>query len=431
MADTLEKIYDTTLTPSSFDSNNEATVITTDSSTRHVIQDIKVKQGDANLPITATLQDNGHDLVALTGNSSGKEIIGTSSSVKVKATTLPIVYADHVIGITDTLTSTKHFTVPTVGGTGLPPLADKSTAETQSIDTTGYSYINTDGIFRQYWYNVGTQGRHVFRTGAGIDTTPRFYVMASNGTTQDYGHEEAYKPMWFDGHRYAYKLDNASLKKIDINASTISETTISSTGHTAAHSSYAQVFGLKDKYVISWPVYNNAGGFPVVTDLTTNTSRAISTQAPSTTFVNANFPMYLLKTSSGATKIVYCISTTQMRVFDIDLVSTTYTSAIDYETITLNYTIAGTNAAYESKADIGTRIYYCTTTNELAFIDFETSTPTQGVVDGVTIPSGASDMPHDHDTWGAAYTPSSSTISGRTYDVSPSLSLRITGVTSA
>ena len=168
-----------------------------------------------------------------------------------------------------------------------------------------------------------------------------------------------------------------------------------------------------------------------MTDLTTNTSRDISTQAASTTFVNANFPMYLLETSSGATKIVYFINTTTCRVFDIDLVSTTYTSAIDYETITLDYTLEGQDPAYESKAAIGSRIYYCTTTNELAFIDFETSTPTQGVVDGVTIPSSGGDMPHDHDTWGAAYTPSSSTISGRTYDVSPSLSLRITGVTSA
>lgn len=431
MADTLEKIYDTTLTPSSFDSNNEATVITTDSSTRHVIQDIKVKQGDTNLPITATLEDNGHELVALSGNSSGKEIIGTSSSVKVKATTLPIVYADHVIQIADTTTSTKHFTIPTVGGTGLPPLTDKSTLETATNDITGHTYSNTDAIFRQYWYDVGTQSRHVFRTGAGSDTTPKFYVMASNGTTADYSHEAAYKPMWFDGHQYAYKLDSGSLKRIDINASTISETTISSTGHTASHSSYAQVFGLKDKYVISWPVYNNGGGKPVVTDLTTNTSRDISTQAASTTFVNANFPMYLLETSSGATKIVYFTNTTSCRVFNIDLVSTTYTAAIDYDAIGLDYTLAGTNAAYESKASIGTRIYYCTTSNELAFIDFETSTPTQGVVDGVTIPSGGSDMPHDHDTWGAAYTPSSSTISGRTYDVSPSLSLRITGVTSA
>ena len=431
MADTLEKIYDNTLTDSSFDSNGEATIITTNSSTRHVIQDIKVKQGSTDIPITATLQDNSHELVSLSGNSSGKEIIGTSSSVKVKATTLPLVYADHKLSIQNEITNLRDFTIPTVAGTGLPTLIDKSTVETATPDTdiTGHTYTNNDALHRQYWYNVGTQGRHVYIRYNGDHDTD-LYILASNGTTEDFSHTTNYYPKWFDGHQYVYYLDQGNLKRVDINASTLSATTIATTGHTASHSTYGKCFGLKDKFIISWPVYNNAGGKPAVTDLTTNTSRFLSsTYAANGLFANSNYPMHLLETSTGATKIIHFTGNTSMRLIPVDLVSTDYQAQIPYETITL--TNSGSGLGYESVAAIGSRVYYPTANNEMAFVDCETDTPTQGIVSGITIPSGGNTMPHGNDVWGAAYTPSSSTISGRTYNVSPSIALRITGVTSS
>ena len=42
MADTLTEIYRNTLTSSDFDSNGEATIVTTNSSTSHVIKNIQV-----------------------------------------------------------------------------------------------------------------------------------------------------------------------------------------------------------------------------------------------------------------------------------------------------------------------------------------------------------------------------------------------------
>ncbi len=84
MADTLAEIYRNTLTESSFDSNGEATIVTTNSSTSHVIKNIQVEDTDATIKVNGTLKVNDFDVVALTGSSSGSEIIAPSSTVKVK-----------------------------------------------------------------------------------------------------------------------------------------------------------------------------------------------------------------------------------------------------------------------------------------------------------------------------------------------------------
>ena len=46
------------------------------------------------MPINGTLRVNDFDVVALTGNSSGSEIIAPSSTVKVKTSTIPFTYED-------------------------------------------------------------------------------------------------------------------------------------------------------------------------------------------------------------------------------------------------------------------------------------------------------------------------------------------------
>ena len=94
MADTLAEIYRNTLTSSDFDSNGEATIVTTDSSTSHVIKNIQAVDTDTTLPLNATLKINDFDIVALTGNSSGSEVIAPSSTVKVKTSALPLTFVD-------------------------------------------------------------------------------------------------------------------------------------------------------------------------------------------------------------------------------------------------------------------------------------------------------------------------------------------------
>ena len=46
MADTLAEIHNSTLQESDFNSSGEATLFTTDSSTKHVIKAVHVKEGD-------------------------------------------------------------------------------------------------------------------------------------------------------------------------------------------------------------------------------------------------------------------------------------------------------------------------------------------------------------------------------------------------
>ena len=94
MADALGEIYRNTLTSSDFDSNGEATIVTTDSSTSHVIKNIQAVDADTNVPINGTLTINDFDIVGLTANSSGSEIIAPSSTVKVKTNALPLNYED-------------------------------------------------------------------------------------------------------------------------------------------------------------------------------------------------------------------------------------------------------------------------------------------------------------------------------------------------
>ena len=94
MADTLAEIYRNTLTDSSFDSNGEATIVTTNSSTSHVIKSIQAEDTDANIKLAATLIINDFDIIALTGNSTGTEIIAPSSTVKVKTSAVPFSYQD-------------------------------------------------------------------------------------------------------------------------------------------------------------------------------------------------------------------------------------------------------------------------------------------------------------------------------------------------
>jgi hypothetical protein len=84
MADTLSEIYRDTLTASDFDSNGEATIVTTDSSTSHVIKSIQAAEVDSQLLLQGSLDINGFTIVGLTANSSGTEIIAPSSTVKVK-----------------------------------------------------------------------------------------------------------------------------------------------------------------------------------------------------------------------------------------------------------------------------------------------------------------------------------------------------------
>ena len=122
MADTLAEIYRNTLTSSSFDSNGEATIVTTNSSTSHVIKNVQAEDTDANIKINATLKINDFDIVALTGNSSGSEVIAPSSTVKVKTSAIPLNYED--VEFTTRRSATQYATTTQAKVNGYTALPD-------------------------------------------------------------------------------------------------------------------------------------------------------------------------------------------------------------------------------------------------------------------------------------------------------------------
>ena len=98
MADTLEEIYKATLTESSFNASGEATVLTTDSNTRYAIKDVQVKQVSSSINVNADLMVNDVPVANVTNSVTGSEIVGVSSTVKLKTSTFPLDYEDVYFG---------------------------------------------------------------------------------------------------------------------------------------------------------------------------------------------------------------------------------------------------------------------------------------------------------------------------------------------
>lgn len=79
MADNVAQVYAGTLAYSNFDSNGEASILTTDSATRYVLKDVAVETKYAGPKLLV----NGHNVATLNSNVSGSEIVDVNSSVKV------------------------------------------------------------------------------------------------------------------------------------------------------------------------------------------------------------------------------------------------------------------------------------------------------------------------------------------------------------
>ena len=419
MADTLEKIYDNTLTASSFDSNGEATIITTDSSTRHVLKDIKVIEGDTQLPINGKLQDNGHDLVALSANSSGSEIIGPSSSVKVKSGNIPFTHLDHVIGYQTSTTETGKLKIPFING-----LSGKASNET----TTDTVHSNTlDNGWRQYWTGIGPNNNTVYFHNDGNSVNITLIEDSSGGDL--FYKTTAYRRNYFDGTRYVYYIDSGYLRRVD--AHTTTNVGSSGTAYIAASgmsfSSNPALFGYKDEIAIGWAKVNTDEIY--LFDLVNATARQIGYHAQNT-FVagggRANGPWGLVKRTDGTYVMISQYTANVLRGWIINKDTTTFTSNT---TANADIQVSLEQNAQDidcSMAYIGSRVYYVSNSSprSIRYVDFETNSPTQHIVGDHIINYNG------YDLWGKEETPDATTVSNRTYNVNPSLKLRITGVTS-
>ena len=141
MADQLAEIYRNTLTSSDFDSNGEATIVTTNSSTSHVIKNIQVSDVETQIPVNGTLKINDFDIIGLTANSSGSEIIAPSSTVKVKSSAFPLQYEDLEFQSQANYSNYFTQTVPSINGIN---------ASLDLFDNTNDVASNTGGVDNQF-----------------------------------------------------------------------------------------------------------------------------------------------------------------------------------------------------------------------------------------------------------------------------------------
>jgi hypothetical protein len=417
MADTLAEIYRNTLVSSDFNSSGEATIVTTDSSTSHVIKRIQAVEGDADILAAAKLEVNTFPVVSLTGNSSGTEIVAPSSTVKVKATGFPLVYQD------------RNFALRTTAGT-----AYAAVSEPFVNGISGKSDGNDD--YTEWQPNLGSSN-NVYLYHTNWNNQTNMYLYNSAGS-QIYSHTSSYTPKWFDGERYAYWYDEspAGISRLDTWTNTA---TVIASGNQGSKSTYARMMGVKDDVLIFW---TEETGYLRRMDLKTNVVSSVSgTGTVASLLGGMNEPIFMLKKSDESLVLIQRPNNTRFRVYEnMDLRGSSISTSGGYVDVNRDSGAEITRDFKNRTPVIGSKIYFLEKPSPdtgqifIGFLDLEIadrsgqSAFTFKAFNETTYPSAYPSNNFSLQTFLA--TPSASTISGRTYDMNPSLGLRITGVTS-
>jgi hypothetical protein len=154
MAETLETIYlNNNLGATQFDSDQEETILTTDSNTRYVIKDMYVN-GDTEYLTNTYLELNGFRVSSLAANATGSLIVGPNSTLKIKTTDYPFsVHQDRYIifGTDNKIYVKEGFSI---SGSPIGSEDSFNTAASPSASTNVTDAIITDA-------NNGTRYLHV------------------------------------------------------------------------------------------------------------------------------------------------------------------------------------------------------------------------------------------------------------------------------
>ena len=414
MADTLEEIYKATLTESSFNASGEATVITTDANTRYAIRDVQVKQ-ESSLNVEADLLVNDVNVANVTSSVTGNEIIGTSSTVKLKTSTYPLTYKDIYFGF-----------FPNVS----PNVIDKKIKATvNGIEDTGLGFITSHGetpygSIQSYQYMAHYQvhnnvGVRILHDG---NSATQVHVYNSSGS-QLFSDTTSYAPKAFDQERYVYWLPSGTnFKRYDTQTDTT--TNITYTLGSAGISSYARLVYAGENWFWGVPQYSgsSAGDRPYIfnaaTQQFTDASNGNSGQSQ---YGYSNDGMWAVYDGS----VIHVIRVNNDNNWSRYEVNTGTGSVSGASTFSGNdgpnmWTSSQWMDTYDRK------LWYYHNSGYLAYWD-----PSDGKFTvttqqfSYTTPLGG----YGHIFVGRE-TPSSSTISGRNYTVAPSATYRITGVKS-
>jgi hypothetical protein len=425
MADTLAEIYRNTLTESDFNSSGEATIVTTDSSTSHVVKGVQVVEGNSKIPVAGNIDVNGFNVVALTGNSSGTEIIAPSSTVKVKASGFPLVYDDTSFLVHDGASTYGSFSEAKLN-TVIQD--DFFTATSQAI---GYNLSTVSGYGedrRLFVPNLGPNNYQLLVFEAATRNTFTIYVKNSSGTNQFTG-GGALNTGWWDGSRYFYftNKDNYYINKLDTWTAT-NNSTFHSFGSTTS-GTYARMVGVKDKFLFFWLI-SGSGGTKFY-NFTTGTGGTFTTQDANQTFANTDKEFYCVQRTDGTFVMMVVDAADNIKWWKFTESDLGGTNVGGGSTGYTDLTPSGNSELFRSytrmHSAVGTKLFYINNEERLASWDFATDTPVHKVEYD---PGSAITIYADPHLSYHINTPSSATIAARDYGTAPSLGLRITGVTS-
>ena len=416
MADTLAEIYRNTLTSSDFDSNGEATIVTTNSSTSHVIKNIQTEDTSTQIPVNGTLKINDFNVVGLTANSSGSEIIAPSSTVKVKSSAFPLSYLDYEIAMRTTGTNFISYTNATVNGvTALTNIYD-------ATNTIPFSFTgNEDRVI--FAPNLGPNN-YIFVFLSNRNNQQNAYLYNTSGSAV-WSNTDPYAPKWFDGKQYAYWFNDSGTSGVDrVDCYTGTVTRLLNISLSNAYT-YGRMYGYEDEYLWFWSRYD--ADTPQVYSFATGQVSSWADDHAQNRLTQGDKNYFAVKRSNGTFRHVVMDQTNSLQFWDWD--TTTYVTGSN--SLTFNtFALTGSNDEvmanrYANCAVIGSKLYYVNANYKLASIDFEPDTPVKAVEDTTVLSSS-----YSFHLQQVERIPDSSTISGRSGYPSPSLKLRVTGITS-
>ena len=385
----------------------------------------------------------------LTGVLTGYDIVGGGNAVKLKTSTFPLDQKDHTITMLRTDGTMTKVAFPTVNGfldSQNPIVTNSISLFTSSINENAFRYyIPVEG-------SGATYTNQMVQLQQDWHSTHRFRIINSSNNIM---HEDTpnYSPFAFDGERYVYKLNGFRIDRYDVwersNEATYFDLSalsgLSTSYWGAGGYPYLNISYIEGKaWMLGYDRYNSsAHAFMFRIDDAANTymrvGGAANNAAPNNSPTNnpaglgasSDQRFWFMRNPTTSTYIRFN-NTSNWEVVDINVTDGTVTDVENGLS-----TGGGDFPRRDSDAEnvsIGGSMYYIGQNNHI--IKF-TPSPTSET-GGATFTNFSTEKSlgtfNQYNSKGnlglQLETPSSSTISSRTYTINPSLTLRITGVKS-
>lgn len=430
MADTLAEIHSSTLQESDFNSSGEATLVTTNSSTKHVIKDVHIEEGDTNFKVEPYLNIGGFNTVQLTANVTGSEIVGPSSTVKLKTSTFPLVYQDY--NFIAQSSNSQYAAVVTPRVNGKEGFASSSATQNNAIGHTNFSSNTTS---RALYLDLGPNNYQML-IYSDMNSSTGLQLKQSDGTTV-VNYSNSYMPWWFDDTQYAYRYNGSTnyIERLDSYTGTLTnQWKAFNIGD--SNSTYSRMFGVNNPdgttaYLFFWA---NQSGYGAYYDFANDEAKVYTASAMSSTYHNMNNFWRAVMKSDGS--IIHLTGQNNSVLYEYTWEPNTVYSTSKYNSYSNVSLVSGLQlfvTLNAFKQVLGSKLYYYAdasspySSSTVAFIDFDKSGDARFGTTGLTLNNVTS---FGYGLNLAKTTPDSSTVSGRTYNINPSFKVRMTGITS-